>query len=407
MQDIVIFSYTRTDSPYSSTAFSLAQALANNRRVFLIEQPLTWKDVYRHWNSPTVQSRRHTFTGKAAFAEIKAYSKPLIIITLPPFLPVNFLPAGKLRDWINRFNEQQVWKALRMLNCHYGLRQWAFMNVYYPYLKFDFPTDLQPLVTIYYSIDDISQESYTARHGIAGERLLAQTSDLVCATGLALQRKMQSYNPRVFWLPNGADVALFNRSVTELFPRPADLPPPDKPCLGYVGNIDAARNDFALLAKLAARCSDMNLVLIGPLSSPREAQAAGLQRLPNVFFLGSKPMWVLPAYLQHMQCLLIPFLCNTLTKSIYPLKINEYLAAGKPVVTTPFSEDIQLFGEAVTLADSHEAFIAAVRRSVTDNSPEKVAQRTAIAAQNTWEARARQLETIVQEFLQQRTNGVS
>ncbi len=96
----------------------------------------------------------------------------------------------------------------------------------------------------------------------------------------------------------------------------------------------------------------------------------------------------LPPYLQHVQCALILFLCSALTKSIYPLKINEYLAAGKPVVTTAFSEDIRSFGEVVELADSHETFIAAVRRAITIESPEKVSQRMAIAAQNTWEARA-------------------
>jgi glycosyltransferase involved in cell wall biosynthesis len=400
MQDIVILSYSRTDSAYSSTAFSLAKALAKKHRVFYIEQPLTWKDVIVQWNSSTVQSRRAVLTGKPRFCHRNEWPELLTVITLPPFLPVNFLPEGKLYRQMNRLNERLLWQALGIIMNRYRLQNWLFLNVYYPYVGFQFPADLRPIVKSYYSIDDISQESYTSRHGVVGEKLLAAAYDFILTTGRALYQKMRTLNPHTYLIPNGADVTLFSKAAAQTLPRPHDMPPPDKSCAIYIGNIDAARNDFALLAKLAGTCTDINLVFIGPLSSPKEVEAVGLHRLPNVFFLGSKPMDGLPAYLQHAQCALIPFLCNTLTKSIYPLKINEYLAAGKPVVTTAFSEDIRSFGEVVALAETHEAFIAAIRYSIANDSPEKVSRRMAIAAQNTWEARARQLETIVQEFLQ-------
>lgn len=407
MQNIVIFSHSRTDGAYSSTAFSLAKALANKNRVFYIEQPLTWKDVITRWNSPAVQNRRAVFMGKIGLHTHSKWPELLTVITLPPFLPANFLPEGKLYRLINSLNEQLLWKALRTVLRRYRLQRWVFMNVYYPYAGFEFPEDLQPVLKCYYSVDDISQESYTAKHGVAGEKRMAASYDFVLTTSKVLYQKMNTVNPHTYCLPNAADVTLFSRAAVWKLPRPHDMPPSDKPCAIYIGNIDAARNDFALLAELANRCSDINIVLIGPLTSPIEADAVGLHRLSNVFFLGTKPMQDLPAYLQHVQCALIPFLCNTLTKSIYPLKINEYLAAGKPVVTTAFSEDICSFGEVVELADSHEAFVAAVRRAITTDSPEKASQRMAIAAQNTWEARAQQFETIVREFLQQQPNGVS
>lgn len=407
MQDVVIFSHSRTDGAYSSTAFSLAKALAKRHRVFYIEQPLTWKDVITRWNSAVVQKRRSALTGTPHFYRQNEWPELLTVIALPPFLPVNFLAEGKLYRQINYLNERLLWRVLRMLLNNYQLQEWVFMNVYYPYAGFQLPKDLRPVAKGYYSVDDISQESYTGKHGVAGEKQMAAAYDFVLTTGTALYRKMEAINPHTYLLPNAADVTLFGKAALYPLPRPHDMPPLGKPCVVYIGNVDAARNDFTLLAKLAHQCPELNLVLIGPLSSPKEAETAGLYQLPNVFFLGSKPMQELPAYLQHMQCTLIPFLCNTLTKSIYPLKINEYLAAGKPVVTTAFSEDIRSFGEVVELADTHEAFIAAVRHAIATDSPEKTSQRMTVAAQNTWEARARQLETIVQELLQQQTNGVS
>jgi hypothetical protein len=92
-----------------------------------------------------------------------------------------------------------------------------------------------------------------------------------------------------------------------------------------------------------------------------------------------------------MDCVLIPFLCNTLTASIYPLKINEYLAAGKAVVSTAFSDDIQGFSEYIYLAQDHTAFIGQIERALQENDSTMVQNRSALAETNSWAARIRQL----------------
>jgi hypothetical protein len=94
-----------------------------------------------------------------------------------------------------------------------------------------------------------------------------------------------------------------------------------------------------------------------------------------------------------MDCALIPFLCNTLTYSIYPLKINEYLAAGKAVVSTAFSEDIRTFAHCIYLAENHEQFLENIAKALNEENP-PTAMRTATAAANTWEARIRELRDI-------------
>jgi hypothetical protein len=99
-----------------------------------------------------------------------------------------------------------------------------------------------------------------------------------------------------------------------------------------------------------------------------------------------------------MDCALIPFLCNTLTASIYPLKINEYLAAGKPVVSTGFSDDIRSFADCIYLAENPGDFVRLVGEALAENDPEKTRRRIEVAESNTWEARIRQLQDIVTSY---------
>ncbi|HAD11072.1 MAG TPA: group 1 glycosyl transferase, partial [Saprospirales bacterium] len=195
---------------------------------------------------------------------------------------------------------------------------------------------------------------------------------------------------RLVYFFNAADVSVFSRVLTENFPRPTELTGRQGQVIGFIGNLDALRIDYALLKKVALQFPDITLLLVGPLNS-KEPEQTGLTRLPNVVFTGARKLEDLPALLQHMDCVLIPFLCNTLTYSIYPLKINEYLAAGKPVVSTAFSEDIRTFANCCYLAENHDDFLQQIKNALSENDPDLITTRTKVAASNTWEARIRQL----------------
>src|SRR5204862_8086484 len=127
------------------------------------------------------------------------------------------------------------------------------------------------------------------------------------------------------------------------------------------------RSDFELLKKVALHHSDKTLVFVGPVQT-EEHKTVGLDKLPNVMFVGPKHITELANYLQYFDCVLIPFRKNTLTKSIYPLKINEYLAAGKAVIATHFSEDIYSFRDVAYVVDTDEEFIQTIDRAIVENS---------------------------------------
>ena len=148
--------------------------------------------------------------------------------------------------------------------------------------------------------------------------------------------------------------------------------------------------DYSLLTEIAKTFKDDYVVMVGPITNDNYKKA-GLDKMLNVVFTGRKDLEQLPDYLRWADCCIIPFLCNELTKSIYPLKINEYLAAGKPVVTTDFSEDIINFGDVALVSRTSDEFIANIRRSLSEDSEILKETRMRAAFENSWDNRAKQL----------------
>ena len=142
-----------------------------------------------------------------------------------------------------------------------------------------------------------------------------------------------------------------------------------------------------LLEKTARAHPDKTFVFVGPRTDHLHTSVR-LEALPNVLLTGPKHITELPAFLRHFDCTIIPFLKNNLTGGIYPLKINEYLAAGKAVVTTNFSEDIRSFAQVVSIAEDHEQFIKMIDSAVKDNSESQKQKRLEVAQSNSWEKRA-------------------
>jgi glycosyltransferase involved in cell wall biosynthesis len=154
----------------------------------------------------------------------------------------------------------------------------------------------------------------------------------------------------------------------------------------YVGNI-SMRVDHALLRYIAENNADKLLVIVGP-KEGEDYKKQELESYSNIVFTGAKKYKELPQYVKYSDCAIIPFLKNKMTKSIYPLKINEYLAAGKPVVTTDFSDDIVDFANVVYIAPDYKGFADAINLAIKEDSPERTTERVEFASKNTWENRA-------------------
>jgi glycosyltransferase involved in cell wall biosynthesis len=192
-------------------------------------------------------------------------------------------------------------------------------------------------------------------------------------------------------VPNGADVALFERAADPaLPPHPALRGLGPGPVLGFVGHLEE-RVDFALLEALAHAEPAWRFVLAGPVAPSRRQAAERLARHPNVRLTGLLPRDQLPALLRGCDALLIPFVHSPQTRAIYPLKLHEYLATGKPVATTRFAD----LGEATPVlhvGDGVGGFAAAIRAALADREPAREAARRAVGRRGDWEHRVWQME---------------
>lgn len=373
--DIVCFSLSRWDAPISSPAVSLAKEFAKNNRVFYIEHPYSFKNALFEKRNKQVERQGN-----------------VTVITPPVTWPINFLPKGFLYNSFAAINDTILLNTLRLIIKEIDITNYVFINFFDPFFLRNIPRDIKPLKFVYQCMDDLSEVPYTAKHGVRLENEIIKNADITLCTSRELTKLKSEISPNVYFHPNAADVELFKTAFGNGLPRPADVPE-GKKIIGFTGSIEY-RTDFELLKKIAEHHQDKILFLVGPVST-EEHILYGLHKLPNVIFAGAKKIDELPAYLQCFDCCIIPYRQTKLTKSIYPLKINEYLAAGKPVVSTNFSEDIISFSDVAHIVSNHERFIDAINKAIDTDDQNKKYARLSKASLNSWEHRVQEFWKII------------
>jgi glycosyltransferase involved in cell wall biosynthesis len=324
---------------------------------------------------------------------------PGVVAVHPPLtLPINWMQPGKTYDALYRFNNKIIVNTIRKVIEDYKLKNFIYLNCFNPYYAGVLPKDLNPRLNIYQCIDDMREEAYTAKHGARVEEAALRQADVALVTSRNLYRLKSHLNPNTYVLHNAVDISIFSKALEQPLPRPAELEGITGKIIGFTGNLNEYRVNYQLIRSVAERHPDKKVVLVGPLNSDCY-KVNGLDTMPNVILTGGKHIKELPAFLQHFDVTIIPFLRNKLTASVYPLKVNEYLAAGKPVVATDFSEDIRSFAKDIYLAENDEDFIHLIDRAIAEDSDRLVSQRVATANQNTWTERVRQFWNILDEHL--------
>lgn len=223
-------------------------------------------------------------------------------------------------------------------------------------------------------------------------------ADVVFASSRALYESHLGRHPEVHLCPNGADYAHFARAAAK-GPIPGELLRLRRPIVGYIGAL-AGWLDWELVRAAAAANSDLSFVFIGPLFGGQEILPSG----ENLHFLGHRDYRLLPNYLRGFDACIIPFRLSPLTAACNPIKLWEYLAAGKPVVSTALPE-VEGYDE-VWIARGVEEFGACLRRAIKSGAdPSEVSKRQALARSNSWDARAVQIHRILRSILE-RKGGV-
>jgi glycosyltransferase involved in cell wall biosynthesis len=252
----------------------------------------------------------------------------------------------------------------------------------------------EPLAVVYDCMDELSKFDFASPEIPERERELIRRADLVFTGGYELYLSKRALHPRVRFFGCGVDFDHFRSAARA--DAPADLDAIRGPRLGYVGVIDE-RLDYELIRRVAEARPDCSVVMIGPVV---KVDPAKLPRAANIHYLGARPYEQLPAYLSGFAVCLMPFAMNEASAFINPTKTLEYLATGKPVVSTPVRDVVRLFSEVVTVADQ-DSFPAAVE-SVLASGTRNPARAVEVSRGNSWERIVGEMELLVARIVQQR-----
>jgi glycosyltransferase involved in cell wall biosynthesis len=233
----------------------------------------------------------------------------------------------------------------------------------------------------------------------AMDEALCRQADAVIVPSQRMLENKRSFNPHTYLIPWGADVAMYARARRCDTPLPADVARVRHPILGMFGMLDGRRLHLELLCHLATRHPDWQIVLVGR-CMPNLNQAP-LRALPNVQFLGMKRATELPAYCKAFDVCMIPYMVNEFTESIMPLKLAEYLATGKPIVTTalPATRGLE---DVMCIADDIESFERGVCEALREE-PHHAIKRVERAQAYDWEVVADRRMRIVSSLMRGET----
>jgi uncharacterized SAM-binding protein YcdF (DUF218 family)/glycosyltransferase involved in cell wall biosynthesis len=273
---------------------------------------------------------------------------------------------------------------------------WTFLPTQ---LTLDVAGAIEHKLLLYYCIDNFAESSAQARKIKHSEERVIRSADLVFVTSAELERRCRRFNEGVHWFPFGVSWEKFEQARQQ--PRqPEDLARIGRPRIGYVGGVHQWV-DQALVKALAERHPDYAFVFVGPLQVPN-----GLADCSNVFFLGQKSPEEVPQYIQHFDVCMIPYRLSEYTRNVYPTKLNEYLAMGKPVVATSLPEIERFnreYGSLISIGLDEAAFDAALRERLGDGRDgDQAARRIEVAKRNGWEVRIEEMCRLADAAIEQK-----
>ena len=245
---------------------------------------------------------------------------------------------------------------------------------------------LEPQLFVYYIRDYLLSQKYFVRHGFMAEPQMIQKADLVAANSKYLAGYASKYNSNTADIGQGCDVEDFLKVPAEI---PQEVSSIKYPVIGYCGSLTSTRLDLELIHFIAKRKPDWNIVLVGP--EDDRFKSSSLHQLHNIHFLGSREAVQLPQYIHSFDVCINPQLLNLMTIGNYPRKVDEYLAAGKPVVATE-TEAMEMFSEQVYLCKSKEEYISKIQEALDEPLKEtRKEARREMARSHTWAASVKEL----------------
>ena len=365
--DLVCLSHLRWDFVYQRPQHLISR-FAKSRRVFFIEEPIftdeqTHLKISQREDNLTVVVP-HISNDDRETKNIEAFQ-------------------GELLDGL--FAEQKIND---------------FVLWFYTPMAMSFAAHLEPKAVVYDCMDELSGFKFAPPALLENESKLFEKADLVFTGGQSLYEAKKDKHKSVHAFPSSIDVAHF-KQARDITDEPEEQKQIAHPRLGYCGVIDERLN-INLLAEVADFRPDWQFVMIGPVVKISDED---LPRRANIHYLGGRNYQELPSYLAGWDVALMPFALNESTRFISPTKTPEYLAAGKPVISTPIQDVVRPYGEMnfVFIASTAEEFVAACDKALEENRTEKLARVDEFLAQNSWDKTWSKMANLIDDIVKKGT----
>lgn len=319
----------------------------------------------------------------------KSPRKNITVCALPPVLPF-----GNRFRFINFINQGLTARYVRKKMKEHGFGRESVLWMYLPG-HCDLAKRLKVSARVYTCVDRHSGYRGQIRPALVDgmEHRLAASCDAVFATAKGLYENLKADNPNTWLIPNGVNYKLFS-AAQKTQEVPEALQGIKGPVIGFIGALQEWI-DYPLLARLAKEHPEYTLVFAG--REYPNTQIDLLRGLPNVRMLGLLPQGELPMYLARFDVCLNPFRASSLSRDVSPLKFYEYLATGKPIVSTPEPVQVRDFADAVCIAKDADEFIRLVDEALNHDTAERREKRIAYALACSWDARAKLFEEHLKE----------
>ncbi len=386
-----------------STDFA-AQDLADVASALIVFSHLRWSGVY--------QRPQHLLSRFARDIPVIVIEEPVFltgaedtpglrtrddggITVLTPTLPAGAVPQSgfgkETNGLISRLIESHLLRSMPGSSRFHGSgterSQRPIVWYYTPMALGALPRSIDPCLVVFDAMDDLASFRNAPKELRDQEAAMMRAADVIFAGGPSLYEARRHRHSSVHCFPSGVNARHFANAAGAQVPAVgvAALP---KPVLGFYGVLDE-RIDFDLIATVADARPAWSLALIGPLAKIEECD---LPRRPNITYLGQQRYADLPAFLAGFDVAILPFALNEATRSISPTKTLEYLAAEKPVVSTPIADVVSLYGNVVRVASDSTGFIAAVEAALAEPATDRRRRHAAGRAhllEHDWDAIAK------------------
>jgi glycosyltransferase involved in cell wall biosynthesis len=389
-KDIICIAMPNWEGDYMKASVQMMSEFALRNRILYVDYEYTYTDVVR-----TILGR-----AKAPLSRIFGFSDRLRVLkasngaevnvlTPPPVFPTNWIQSLDTYFSATAGQARKVSKSIQHAMRKLNFERPIVINAFNPQFGLPMVGDFEVEKLIYYCYDEISAASWCKEHGVAAEERFIQECDLVVTTSVGLQQAKSKLHSNVRLVPNGVDYSLFHQAFLPLNQKKG-MPF----TIGYVGTVDD-RLDLDLMHQAIQSLPHATFTFVGRVTD--EQAEISLKKHANVQLLGPRKPSELPEIMKSFSVGLIPFVSNAFTKHIYPLKVNEYLAAGLPVVSTHFAP-LDEFEEIIQITNDPDTFVEHLKFWETHDSEDLQMARAAHARNNTWTHRADQFAEAIEEL---------